>query len=95
MQNFPLPKRGFVVAADASHTPEKLSTYHNGFTGSVRVAFTHVFTTFYARLIPRGDPDEKPSAKVGVRQSWDLVYFKARYDKKEEVYPPDRFANRI
>ncbi|KAF7595181.1 hypothetical protein BBP40_006925 [Aspergillus hancockii] len=70
-----LPERGYVRAAGASHNADKLPTYLHGFEGSVRVALTGVFTTFYARLIPRSDPEDDPAAVRKMRQSWEVVLF--------------------
>jgi hypothetical protein len=57
------------------------------------VALTCALTCFYARLIPRGDPDDDPSATHGVRQRWDHIYFKSRYDTANNVYPPKIHVN--
>lgn len=87
-------KRGFVLAADAAHTVEKLQTYHHGFTGSLRVGLPHIFTTFWARLIPRGDLNGNQAKQVAELQSWDMAYFKARYDCNK-IYPPKSIRNRM
>ncbi|THC96954.1 hypothetical protein EYZ11_003562 [Aspergillus tanneri] len=42
LDHFPLPERGFVVAADPSHNQSKLPSYLHGVEGEVRVALTVV-----------------------------------------------------
>lgn len=51
-------------------------------------------TTFFARLIPRGDPDDDPQVINKMRQSWDVMYYKARYDEQDNIYPPKSIYNR-
>lgn len=94
LDHCPLPERGFVMAADASYDSSKLPTYLYNFQGNVRVALTAVFTTFYARLIPRGDPEDDPTITRGMRQSWDVIYYKARRNKIDKSYPPASQLNR-
>ncbi|RDW84129.1 uncharacterized protein DSM5745_04455 [Aspergillus mulundensis] len=94
LDHYPLPDRGFVVAGDPEHEPGKIPTYLHNFKGNVRVAFTGVFTCFYARLIPRGDPEDDPSMIRGNRQSWDVVFLKARMNREDKTYPPASQNNR-
>lgn len=86
--------RGYVLAADASHDGTKLPTYMHGFKGSVRVALTGAFTTFYARLIPRGSPKDNPAAEHNLRQSWGVIYKRAKFDGLQKAYPPISALNR-
>ncbi|PIG87826.1 hypothetical protein AARAC_011882 [Aspergillus arachidicola] len=94
LDHCPLPERGYVLAADASHDATKLATYLHGFKGSVRVALTGVFTTFYARLIPRGSPKDDPAAEHNLRQSWEVIYKRAKFDESQIAYPPISALNR-
>ena len=55
----------------------------------LKVAFAHVFTTFYARLALKGITSQDSS-----EQSWDEMCVKARYDPDEKVYPPKPSQNR-
>ncbi|KAE8422869.1 hypothetical protein BDV36DRAFT_291031 [Aspergillus pseudocaelatus] len=87
LDHCPLPERGYVLAADASHDATKLPTYLHGFKGSVRAALTGAFTTFYARLIPRGSPKDNPAAEHNLRQSWEVIYKRAKFDGSQNAYP--------
>ncbi|KAK6824072.1 hypothetical protein RU639_005020 [Aspergillus parasiticus] len=94
LDHCPLPERGYVLAADASHDATKLPTYMHGFKGSVRVALTGAFITFYARLIPRGSPKDNPAAEHNLRQSWEVIYKRAKFDGSQTAYPPVSIMNR-
>lgn len=59
----------------------------------MRVCLPNLLTTFFARLAPRGSVEDKPEATSKMMQSWDVVYYKARYDP-EKVYPPISIHNR-
>ncbi|KAE8395506.1 hypothetical protein ETB97_009541 [Aspergillus alliaceus] len=94
LDHCPLPERGYVLAADAFHDATKLPTYLYGFKGSVRVALTGAFTTFHARLIPRGSPKDDPTAEHNLRQSWEVIYKRAKFDQSQNAYPPPSAVNR-
>lgn len=88
------PRRSWVWAADATHTAASLQTYKHGFQGSVKVCLPNLLTTFVARLARRGSEDDKPDVTNKMMQSWDVVYYKARYDRGGKVYPPVSIYNR-
>lgn len=90
----PLPDRGFVNAADATHMESSREHYQHGFKGFLKISLTNVMTTFFARLIPRGDPNDDPQVVNKMWQSWDVMYYKARYDEKDNIYPPKSILNR-
>jgi len=92
-EHSPLPARGWVWAADPTHAEEKLSSYQHGFTGALKVALTHVMTSFYARLTPRETLDD-PAATQGLQQLWEQMAYKALYNKPALVYPPRSTMNR-
>lgn len=82
--------RTFVYAVDSTYCESRLSKYRHGFTGALKVSLPHVMTTFYARLDPSADPNETKKMK----QSWDVMFYKARYDQEHRTYPPRSLFNR-
>lgn len=80
-----LPSPAFVMAAEAAYdgTSPDLPPRQRGYAGSVRISIPHVYTTFFARLIPtEEDPKESPR----MRHTWAEVFAKAQITH-DRTYP--------
>lgn len=81
--------KGYIKAIDVAYDPGK--TYDEKFEGVLKVGITHISTTFYNRLLPRGQVREEvgPQHADYYKQSWEMMAYKSRYDQEERVYPPN------
>jgi len=80
---------GYVNVVDASYDPAK--TYAHDFKGFLKVHPAHLATTFYHRLITRGQEKEQGSEQWwGYKQDWETMYMRAhgRFGRKGGIYPP-------
>ena len=82
--------KGYIHAVDVSYDPSK--TYEHDFRGVLKVGIPHVPTTFFNRLLPWGEIASEDSRHC-YKQSWEMMFYKSRYDKEGGVYPPDQQYN--
>lgn len=86
---------GYVNVVDASYDPAK--TYAHDFKGVLKVHPAHLATTFYHRLITRGQ-EKDPGLEQwwSYKQDWETMYMCAhgKYGRTGGIYPPRWAANR-
>ena len=80
---------GYVSAVDTSYDSAK--TYAHDFRGNLKVHPAHLGTTFYHRLMIRGQEKEQGSEEWwGYKQDWETMYMRAHGPdgRKGGIYPP-------
>lgn len=84
---------GYVNVVDATYDPSE--TYAHEFKGVLKVHPAHISTTFYHRLLPRGQ-QRGTEEWWGYKQEWETMYMRAhgRDGREGGVYPPLWTQNR-
>lgn len=88
--------QGYVIAVDASYDSAK--SYSHDFRGILKVHPAHLGTTFYHRLMIRGQEQEQGSEEWWrYKQDWETMYMLAQHrihGRKGGIYPPWYNVNR-